>query len=151
MWLAAMLAIHTSKRVTPKVDLRECISCMPSSSMNQAAHWLWNPEEISPEVWKIGTKKWTCVQQKFFLKKLWANDQVILVGHRSLKLMIQHCRKYLHLWNIHTVNGSTVSFHLNRTEIFPMCHGHTHTHTHTDEVLNTTYEASMDELTCICG
>ena len=41
MWgkrLAAMLAINTSKGVTPEVNLRECISCIPLPSMNETAH-----------------------------------------------------------------------------------------------------------------
>ena len=41
MWgkrLAAMLAINTGKGVTPDVNLRECISCMPLPSANKATH-----------------------------------------------------------------------------------------------------------------
>ena len=39
MWgkrLAAMLAIYTGRGVTPEVNLRECISCMPLQSSNKA-------------------------------------------------------------------------------------------------------------------
>ena len=35
---AAMLAIYTSRGVTPEVNLRECISVMPPQSSNKAAH-----------------------------------------------------------------------------------------------------------------
>ena len=35
---AAMLTIYTSRGVTPEVNLRECISCMPLQSSNKAAH-----------------------------------------------------------------------------------------------------------------
>ena len=41
MWakqLAAMLDIYTSRGVTPEVNIRECISCMPPQSLNKAAH-----------------------------------------------------------------------------------------------------------------
>ena len=39
MWgrrLAAMLALYTSKGVTPEVNLRECVTCMPLPSANKA-------------------------------------------------------------------------------------------------------------------
>ena len=39
MWrkqLAAMLAIYTSRGVTPEVNLGECISCTPLQSLNEA-------------------------------------------------------------------------------------------------------------------
>ena len=41
MWekrLASMLAIYTGRGVTPEVNLRECISCMPLQSSNKASH-----------------------------------------------------------------------------------------------------------------
>ena len=33
-----MLAIDTGKGVTPEVNLKECILCMPPPSVNKAAH-----------------------------------------------------------------------------------------------------------------
>ena len=33
-----MLAIYSSKSVTPGVNLRECISCMPPPNVNKAIH-----------------------------------------------------------------------------------------------------------------
>ena len=36
--LAAMLAAKRSAGVTPEVNLRECVTCMPLPSMNKAAH-----------------------------------------------------------------------------------------------------------------
>ena len=54
MWgkrLAAMLAICTGKGVTPEVNLREPISCMPLPSASKDAHsGFSNPEETSAEV-----------------------------------------------------------------------------------------------------
>ena len=46
---AAMLATKRLVGVTPEVNFRECLTCMPLPSANNAL-WLWNPEEISPEV-----------------------------------------------------------------------------------------------------
>ena len=36
--LAAMLAVKRFAGVTPEVNLRECVTCMPPPSANKAAH-----------------------------------------------------------------------------------------------------------------
>ena len=72
MWgkrLAAMLAIYTSRGVTPEVNLRECISCTPPQSSNKAEPTLaLKPREDvtrSPKQGYHWPQKWTRVQQKF--------------------------------------------------------------------------------------
>ena len=77
---AAMLAIYTSRGVAPEVNLRECISRMPSQSSNKAEPTLaLKPREDITRSLKQGyqwPQKWTCVQQKILKKKEhWWHDQ----------------------------------------------------------------------------
>ena len=64
-----MLAIYTSRGVTPEVNLRECILHMPPQSLNEAEPTLaLKPRgdvTRSPKQWP---HKWTCVRQKFIIK-----------------------------------------------------------------------------------
>ena len=76
MWgrrLAAMLALHTGRGVTPQVNLRECISRMPLQSSNKTEPTLaLKPRgdvTRSPKQGYQWPHKWTCVQQKFKKKK----------------------------------------------------------------------------------
>ena len=77
MWgkrLAAMLAIYTGRGVTPEVNLWEHISCMSPQSSNKAEPTLaLKPRgdvTRSPKQGYQWPQKWTCVQQKFVLKKI---------------------------------------------------------------------------------
>ena len=72
MWgrrLAAMLAVYTSRGVTPEVNLRERIPRMPPQSSNKAEPTLvLKPRGDVTRSLKQGYQwphKWTCVQQKF--------------------------------------------------------------------------------------
>ena len=72
-----MLAIYTGRRVTPEVNLKECISHMPSQSSNKAEPTLaLKPRgdvTRSPKQGYQWPQKWTGVQQNFFfLKKTYA-------------------------------------------------------------------------------
>ena len=61
----AMLATKMLAGVTPEVNLRECVTHMPLSNINKAAH----PEEMSPKVQNRGISgptKRTYVLQNFF-------------------------------------------------------------------------------------
>ena len=64
-----MLALYTGKGVTPEVNLREDISCMPPQSLNKAEPTLaLKPRggiTRSPKQGYQWPRKWTCVQQKF--------------------------------------------------------------------------------------
>ena len=70
---AAMLAIYTSRGVTPEVNLRERISHTPLQSSNKAEPTLaLKPRGDLTRSLKQGyqwPQKWTCVQQKFKRKK----------------------------------------------------------------------------------
>ena len=70
---AAMLAIYTGRGVTPEVNLREHISCMPLQSSNKAEPTLvLKPRgdvTRSPKQGYQWPQKWTCVQQKLKKKK----------------------------------------------------------------------------------
>ena len=52
--LTAMLATKRSAGTPPKVNLREYVTCAAPPNTNNAAHFLWNPDERSPEVQKQG-------------------------------------------------------------------------------------------------
>ena len=74
MWgrrLTTLLALYTSKGVTPKVKLRERLLSMPLPSVNKAEPTLARvgSEEMSPEVQNRGISDPTNGQQNFFLKK----------------------------------------------------------------------------------
>ena len=69
MWgrrLADMLAVYTSRGVTPEVNLRKCILRMPLPSANKAEPTLaLKPRgdiSRSPKQEYQGPHKWTCVQ-----------------------------------------------------------------------------------------
>ena len=68
-----MLAIYTGRGVTPEVTVREHISHMPQQSLNKAEPTLaLKPRgdiTRSPKQGYQWPQKWTCVQQKIFLKK----------------------------------------------------------------------------------
>ena len=68
-----MLAVYTSRGVTPEVNLRECISHTPPQSSNKAEPTLaLKPRgdvTRSPKQGYQWPHKWTCVQQKFKKKK----------------------------------------------------------------------------------
>ena len=70
---AAMLAIYTSRCVTPEVNLREHISCMPLQSSNKAEPTLaLKPRGDVTRSLKQRyqwPQKWTCVRQKFLKNK----------------------------------------------------------------------------------
>ena len=69
---AAMLAIYTSRGVTPEVNLRECVSRMPLPSVNKAEPTVaLKPRgdvTRSPKQEYQLPQKWTCVVQNFFKK-----------------------------------------------------------------------------------
>ena len=76
MWgrrLAAMLALYTGRGVAPEVNLREHISRTPPHSLNKAEPTLaLKPRgdvTRSPKQGYQWPHQWTCVQQKFFIKK----------------------------------------------------------------------------------
>ena len=100
MWgkqLAAMLAIYTSRGVTPEVNLRERISCMPPQSSNKAAHSGFETHRRRHQKSKTGVsvapKMDTC-PTKFFLKKsshsgVQVNDCILTRNkHKTNKLDI---------------------------------------------------------------
>ena len=68
-----MLALYTGKGVTPEVNLRERILCMPQPSVNKAEPTLaLKPRgdvTRSPEQGYQWPHKWACVQQKFKNRK----------------------------------------------------------------------------------
>ena len=70
---AAMLAIYTNRGVTPEVNLRECISCMPLQSLNKAEPTLaLKPRgdiTRSPKQGYQWPQKWACIQQKLRRRK----------------------------------------------------------------------------------
>ena len=72
-----MLALYTSKGVTPEVNLRECILRTPPPSANKAEPTLaLKPRgdvTRSPKQGYQWPHKWTCVQQKLKKKKKWLN------------------------------------------------------------------------------
>ena len=77
MWgrrLAAMLALYTGKGVSPEMNLRECISCMPPHSSNKPEPTLaLKPRgdvTRSPKQGYQWPHKRTCLQQKFKKKKV---------------------------------------------------------------------------------
>ena len=72
-WLAAMLALYTSKAVAQEVNFREHILCTPPPSANKAEPTLaFKPRgniTRSPKQGYQWPHKWACVQQKFKKKK----------------------------------------------------------------------------------
>ena len=70
---AAMLAIYTSRGVTPEVNIRECILCRPPQSSNKAEPTLaLKPRgdiTTSPKQVYQWPQKLTCVLQKFLKRK----------------------------------------------------------------------------------
>ena len=72
-----MLAVYTGRGVTPEVNLRERISRTPLQSLNKAEPTLAlkpiGDITRSPKQGYQWPHKWTCVQQKFFLKKKISN------------------------------------------------------------------------------
>ena len=71
--LAAMLAAKRSAGVTPEVNLRECVTCMPLPSANKAAHSGFETQRRHHQKSKTGYqwphKKDLCLP-KIFLKKI---------------------------------------------------------------------------------
>ena len=79
---AAMLATKRSAGVTPEVNLRECVKCMPPPSRNNAAHSgfeikrcnQWSKTGVSvapPKVLQICLKKNNSVLCKYLAVLLW--------------------------------------------------------------------------------
>ena len=78
-WPAAMLAIYTSKGVTPEVNFRECILRMPLSSVNKVAHSGFETQRRCHQKSKTGVSvapKMDMCPTKSFKKKN-GNDNVI--------------------------------------------------------------------------
>ena len=70
---AALLTIYTGKGVTPEMNLRECVSHMPLSSVNKAAHSGFETQRRCHQKSETGvsvTPKMDVCPKKNFLKKL---------------------------------------------------------------------------------
>ena len=75
-WLGAMLAVKRLAGVAPEVNLRECtldLHLPPQKQKGQKPLWLWNPEEMPPQIQNRGTSGSkignTCVYAQIFKKK----------------------------------------------------------------------------------
>ena len=69
--LAALLAAKRSASVTPEMSHRECTSCMPPPSANQAVHSGFESQRRHCQKSKTGVSvapQRTCVHQKFKIK-----------------------------------------------------------------------------------
>ena len=91
-----MLAIYTSRGVTPEVNLRECISCMPPQSSNKAEPTLaLNPRGDITRSLKQGyqwPQKWTYVQQKILKKKVYWKFKESLIAIQMVQTLARFIR-----------------------------------------------------------
>ena len=113
--LGAMLPSIQSAGVTPEVNLRSLLCTGEEAHKRGNPHWLWNPEQTSPEVENrgiTGPTKRTYVLQFFFKKKkpnpylwdhrIWNGPYLhrtrILVFLRSCNRRETHPNKRCNLW-----------------------------------------------------
>ena len=101
-------AAKRSACVAPEVDLRECTlhSPPPKNEIRQDPLWLWNPEEMSPEIQNRGTSgpQKRHVSAKKFFKKM----KEELTSNPHLKDQMKWN------WNYFNIEQDKMVFHLEQ-------------------------------------